>query len=302
MAEASEAFYYSDSGRIRQGPYAEAVIVRLIDGGTIGRETLIWSAEMVDWRAADQVEKFAPLFGPPVPPPGPPPVPLASYATGLATGTPMPLGNLSANFPVWGLFWRSLLIWLGDLVVVPAPWVSTTFYRSLGTQMALPDGRRFTFSGQPGDIWLVFVGIGVLGLIGQFVRLVPFAALITAFVSLALTVPVMRWFCANLGTEDGSVKLTFVGGIWNYFGLSLLLGLSFTTIIGWAWVVKVMMRWICQNVKGTLAFDFVGSGGAILWRTLVAVLASMLIIPIPWMMRWYAVWMVSQIQVAQVRA
>jgi hypothetical protein len=295
MAEASEAFYYADSGRIRQGPYAEADIVRLIDGGTIGRETLIWSAELVDWRAADQVEKFAPLFGLQ----GLPPVPLASYATGLAIGTPMPLGNLSANFPVWGLFWRSLLVWLGDLIVVPAPWVSTTYYRFLGTQTALPDGRRFTFSGQPGDIWLVFVGIGVLGLIGQFV---PYASLIAAFVSLALTVLVMRWFCANLGTEDGSVKLTFEGSIWPFIGLNLLLGLSVITIVGWAWVAKAIMQWVCNSVKGTLAFDFVGSGGAILWRTLVVVLASMLIIPIPWMMRWYAVWMVSQIQVAQVRA
>jgi hypothetical protein len=34
-----------------------------------------------------------------------------------------------------------------------------------------------------------------------------------------------------------------------------------------------------------------------LWRTLVVVLLSILIIPIPWMMRWYMQWMLSQVAV-----
>jgi hypothetical protein len=184
-------------------------------------------------------------------------------------------------------------------VIIPAPWINTSYYRFLGTHTALPDGRRFTFAGQPGDIWLVFVGIAILALVGMFSGLF---SLITGIASLALTVLVIRWFCSKLGTEDGSVQLTFAGGIWNYIGWIVLLYLSFITIIGWAWVLKALTRWVCQNVRGTLAFDFVGSGGAILGRTLLVALASMLIIPIPWMMRWYAVWFVSQIQVTQVRA
>jgi hypothetical protein len=295
MAEASEAYYYVDSGRIRQGPFAEADIVRLINGGTIGRESSIWSAELTDWRAAGQVEKFAPLFARQIPPP----IPSATYVAVSPAGAPVPLGNLTADFPVWGLFWRALLVWLGNLVIIPAPWIYTSYYRFLGTHTALPDGRRFTFAGQPGDIWLVFVGIAILALVGMFSGLF---SLITGIASLALTVLVIRWFCSKLGTEDGSVQLTFAGGIWNYIGWIVLLYLSFITIIGWAWVLKALTRWVCQNVRGTLAFDFVGSGGAILGRTLLVALASMLIIPIPWMMRWYAVWFVSQIQVTQVRA
>lgn len=72
---------------------------------------------------------------------------------------------------------------------------------------------------------------------------------------------------------------------------------SFVTIIGWAWVVKYMMQWLCRSVRGPLQFDFVASGLEILWRTLVFLLLCMLVIPIPWMIQWYANWMISQIVV-----
>ncbi len=36
-----------------------------------------------------------------------------------------------------------------------------------------------------------------------------------------------------------------------------------------------------------------------LWRTLVFVIACAFIIPIPWMMRWYAQWFVSQFELVE---
>ena len=100
-------------------------------------------------------------------------------------------------------------------------------------------------------------------------------------------------------TEDGSLKLTFEGGYLPYIGWNILLGLSVITIIGSAWVGKYMMKWISRNVRGTTDFDFTATGLAILWRTVVAVLLSILIIPIPWIMRWYARWMFSQVSVVK---
>ena len=137
-----------------------------------------------------------------------------------------------------------------------------------------------------------------VSLVAQFV---PFVGLLAHLGDAALGVLVIRWFCSHLGTADGATKLNFEGGIWTYIGWNILLGLSIISIIGWAWVAKAMIRWVCQNVRGTLAFDFTGTGGAILWRTLVVVLASIFIIPIPWMTRWYAVWIVSQIEVSPAR-
>ena len=83
--------------------------------------------------------------------------------------------------------------------------------------------------------------------------------------------------CSKLGTEDGTLRLSFEGGYLPYIGWNILLGLSFITIIGWAWVAKFMMQWICRNVRGTAEFDFTATGLSILWRTLVAVLLTILV-------------------------
>jgi len=286
MPEASELFWYFDQARVRHGPLAEDDIVRLIGDGSIGPDSMIWYSGLPDWRPAGQVDRFAALFTARTTPPAP-------AFTPATPGTLSPAGGLIATLPVWGLFGRCLLLTIGSLLVIPAPWTGTAFYRYVGKQTALPDGRRLTFSGQPRDIWPVFVGIAILGWAGLVLH---FGNLLAMPFSWALTVLIIRWFCAKLGSEDGSVKLAFNGGIWNYIGWSLLLYLSFFTIIGWAWVIRLMMRWICQNVSGTVRFDFHGTGLAILGRTLLLGLLSIFIIPIPWLTRWYMVWFISQIK------
>ena len=72
---------------------------------------------------------------------------------------------------------------------------------------------------------------------------------------------------------------------------------SFVTIIGWAWVIKFTMQWICRNVRGTARFEFTATGLSVLWRTLVFALLSALVIPIPWILRWYTTWYISQVSV-----
>jgi hypothetical protein len=290
MPEASELFWYFDQARVRHGPLAEADVVRLINEGAIGPDSMIWYSGLPDWRPAGQVDKFAALFSARTPPPPPPP----AFA-----GDTRPAGGLIATLPVWGLFGRCLLLAIGSFLIVPAPWTGPAFYRFIGAHTALPDGRRLTFSGQAGDIWLVFVGVSILGMAGL---VIPFGNLLAMPFSWALTVLIIRWFCAKLGSEDGFVKLAFNGGVWNYLGWSLLLNLSFFTIIGWAWVLRLMMRWICQNVSGTVRFDFHGTGSAILGRTVLLGLLSIFIIPIPWVTRWYMVWFISQIKAQPVVA
>ncbi len=55
------------------------------------------------------------------------------------------------------------------------------------------------------------------------------------------------------------------------------------------------MRWICRNIGGThREVIFNASGLDLLWRTLVMVFACAFLIPIPWVLRWYAQWYVSQ--------
>ncbi len=285
----SSNFWYLDRDRTQLGPVGEDEFVRLIRQGAVTRETLMWTAGMGEWRMAGEVPNVAALFGAP---------PSAAMGAGAAAG---PLvggpasGPLHSTIPVWGLFWRSVVALLGIVLVIPAPWVGPWFYKWLCERVSLPDGRPLTFSGKPGDIWYVFVAWGALMWIGQLQD--GRYELLTIVVSWILGVLLLKWFCAHASTADERLKLSFEGGYLPYIGWNILLALSAITIIGWAWVMKYMLRWICQNVRGTAEFAFTGTGLEILWRTIVVVLLCILIIPIPWVMRWYTQWMLSQVAV-----
>jgi hypothetical protein len=281
----SSNFWYLDRDRTQLGPVGEDEFVRLIRQGAITRETLIWTAGMSEWRMAGQVPNISALFGPPAP---------VAVGEGAPAGGPA-TGPLHPEIPVWGFFWRSVVTAIGVALIIPAPWLGPWFYKWLCERVSLPDGRPLTFSGKPGDIWYVFVGWGALMWIGQLKE--GRYELVTIVVSWILGLLLLKWFCANASTPGGRLKLSFEGGYLPYIGWNILLAVSAITIIGWAWVMKYMLRWICQNVRGTAEFAFTGTGLEILWRTIVVVLLCILIIPIPWMMRWYTHWMLSQVAV-----
>jgi GYF domain 2 len=285
----SSNFWYLDRDHTQRGPVGEDEFVRLIRQGVITRETMMWTAGMSEWRMAGQVQGISSLFG------GAAPAVDAGGPAGGIAGGPAE-GALVPAIPVWGLFWRSVVTLFGVVLIIPAPWAGPWFYKWLCERVSLPDGRPLTFSGKPTDIWYVFVAWGVLMWIGQL-KDHQYLALVAVLVSWILGVLLLKWFCAHASTSDERLKLSFEGGYLPYIGWNILLGLSAITIIGWAWVMKYMLRWICQNVRGTAEFAFTGTGLEILWRTIVVVLLCILIIPIPWMMRWYMQWMLSQVAV-----
>jgi hypothetical protein len=304
MAETSLDCYFVDGARNQQGPVPVAEIVRLIRDGTIRRETLIWHAGMADWSAAGQMSEFAPLFAPRMPVPPARPLDRRAPISGVSPGVAVdgPADGLIAAPPVWGLFWRVVVAAIGGMFVIPAPWAHTMVYRFVCAHIWLPDGRRLTFSGKAGDIWYAFIGLAALSLISVLLAVeVRPLSLVSRIVSMPLIYMLLffifRWVCAKVGSEDGSVKIAFTGGFWGYVGWNLLVYVSIFTIIGWAWALKYMMRWICRNISGTVGFEFVGGAGAILWRTFVTALASIFLIPIPWVIRWYMVWFFSQVRV-----
>jgi hypothetical protein len=323
MADASTQCYYLDSARNQQGPVTGADIARLVRSGAITRDTLMWYPGMADWRPAGQVSEFASLFGGPAaptrPPQGaPPPMRGPAYGqTGSAGAQPSfaaqpgsgaqpgfagATDHLVPDFTVWGLFWRWLVFSFFSAFLIPAPWCVAALYRYIIGHISLPDGRRLTFAGRGGEIWLWFIGpflfAIVVGVLASFVRPVGYLnLLIDLFFVFVLPYLLIRWVCEKTGTDDDSMKLAFGGSIWGLAGFQLLMVLSYLTIIGWAWVAAAFMRWTCRNVSGTHHFEFAGGGLDILWRALVFVLVSVLILPIPWMMRWFYGWVVSQIRV-----
>ncbi len=297
-------YWFLDRDHKQSGPVGEDEFVRLIGQGVITRETVIWTSGMSEWRMAGEVPGISALFGPPGPPGagrGATSVPPTGASSAPPTGDPMgvvPTGPLRPDIPVWGLFGRSLLVAIGDMLVIPAPWVGTMFYKWLGERISLPNGERLTFAGQPGDIWWVFVAWAITPWIADL----KYGTFITALLAWTLPLLILRWFCDKLSTADGRLKLSCVGGLLPFIGWNVLLMLSFITIIGWAWVIKLMIQWLCRNVRGTAGFEFTATGLEILWRSVVFVLLCILIIPIPWALQWLMSWYISQVSVVRPEA
>lgn len=283
----SNQWFYAANGQ-QQGPYQESQFRGLIANGTVRADTLVWTEGMAGWQKAAEVPGLMPAGGPPGLPMGAPP-PMVG-----ASGSP---GNaLSADLPLFGLLGRTLAYIIGMLLVIPAPWVAVWFYRWFASRVQVPGRSNFSFTGQVGDIWWAFILLALLGLVGAYDPVYQIVAIVLQAV---VSWFILRWAVDNLASNGQKIPTVFNGSIWGYIGWQVLLIVSFITIIGWAWVITAMLRWICRNISGTRReILFNGSGLQVLWRSIVLALLCSLIIPIPWMLRWYARWYVSQFELA----
>ncbi|MBB4198188.1 hypothetical protein CCR94_08685 [Rhodoblastus sphagnicola] len=280
--------YFKDRTGAQNGPVSFEELLIVARAGRIAPDCLVWP-EGGEPRPARDIPELAAAINAP------------------AGGSP-----LRGDFPVWNLFWRSLVTGFGFFLVVPAPWLGLWFYRWLAGRISLPNGRRLALESAfatPAVLFLglalsivapaVYAGIVAAGDPGAAERAdVATIRLVASAVEFACSFLILRWFVGALRSEDGALDISFRGGFWAFFGWNLALGLSILTIVGWAWVARYMARWTCRNIAGSHSFEFVGEGVEILWRTLVVVFGSLLIIPIPWLVAWYYTWFVAQIVTA----
>jgi hypothetical protein len=288
------SWFYASEGQQR-GPYPEAQLRDLIVRGAVAPDTLVWSEGMAGWeKAGDIPGLFSGASRPPVLPRSGGPLTGAGgpYSTGGHGG-----GSLSIEPGIWGLLGQSLFYGIGILLVVPAPWAATSFYRWMASRVNVPGRPNLAFNGQVGDIWYVFVGIGLLSYAGVGGNLVHLVAVVAqAFLSW-MTV---RWIAGNLSSNGQPLPVAFNGSAPMFIGWHLLLIVSAVTIVGWAWVATAWMRWNCRNIGGTRReIVFHATGLEMLWRTLLFALACGFLIPIPWMLRWYTQWYVSQFELVE---
>jgi hypothetical protein len=280
---ADRSWFYAADGQ-QQGPFPEAQLRDLIVRGTVRADTLVWTEGMSGWQRAGEIPGLAPGgSGPPViPQAGGPVMSAGSYGGGA----------LSIDLPLWPLLGRTILYVIGFLLVIPAPWVATSYYRWMASRTSVPGRPNFAFNGKVGDIWYVFVVLALMSYAGQLNNYLPIVAvLVEAFLSWMI----LRWIAGNLSSNGQPLPIAFNGSALTYVGWYVLMFLSFITIIGWAWVITAWMRWICRNIDGTRReIIFNGSGLEVLWRTLVFSIGCAFLIPIPWVLRWYAKWYASQ--------
>ncbi|WP_298428205.1 GYF domain-containing protein [Rhodoblastus sp.] len=279
-------YFFKDRSGAQNGPVSLDELVTLARVGRVAPDCLVWSEG-----------------GEPVPAARHPA--LAAIFAEIAAAPAAGIGPLLPSFPVWGLFWRAVVMVFAVALILPAPWAGLWFYRWVAEQVALPGGRRLRLESSVGECWYIFAGTGLSEMIGPALagtRYHSVASLLAMAFSVWLTVRMIVWFCRSLRLEQGGLALRFEGGFLPYFGWIVLLSLSFVTIIGWAWVLKYQTRWVCANVAGSHGFEFVGSGWDFLWRSLVLALALAFLLPFPWALRWFAEWFVSRIVVRSAQA
>jgi hypothetical protein len=220
--------------------------------------------------------------------------PAAPYSGGLpASAMGRGNGSLSIDLGLWSFLGWSLVFIIGLLLVIPAPWAATGFYRWMASRVSVPSRPNFAFTGQVGDIWYIFVALGLMAY-ADFTGISSLKYILIALQAF-LSWMTVRWIAANLSSNGERLPVVFSGSALGYVGWYLLMYLSVITIIGWAWVITAWMRWICRNIEGTRReVLFNATGWEVLWRSVLFGLGCALLIPIPWVMRWYTSWYVSQ--------
>jgi uncharacterized protein DUF4339 len=283
-AMADRSWFYAFEGQ-QKGPFPEGQFRNLIVQGIVGPDMLVWTEGMSGWQKAREIPGLiSDVSSPPAFAPGGAPVGAAGYGG----------GTMSIDFDIWDFTWRSIVLWLGLVLIIPTPWVVVMYCRWIMSCVHVPGRPNLSFTGQPTTLFWYFAAVAlfiVVAMIGsETLNNLMF------LVQIALYWLFIKWFVANIASNGQPLGLSFSGSIWTYFGWNILAILSIFTIIGWAWVYTAQMRWICRNIEGTRReVVFNATGLEFLWRSLVTFIACAFIIPIPWVMRWFMRWQLSQV-------
>lgn len=267
----------------QHGPYPDVQFRRFIAAGRIGADTLVWTDGMGSWQKAGDIPGLlSPAGRPPAVPGGMPGAPQAAGS-----------GSLSIDFEILDFVKQFLMFFVGAILVIPLPWVLIRNLRWLASVTHVPGRLGLSFTGHAATILPWYFGAVVLVIVLNY--FIPLGNRISVLVEIGLAWLGIQWFVANLASNDEPLGLRFSGSFWGYLGWGILSGLSVLTIIGWAWVHTAQIRWICRHIEGThREIVYKATGLEYLWRGIVVFIGCALIIPIPWVMRWFMQWQASQ--------
>jgi hypothetical protein len=287
------SWFYASEGK-QQGPYPDGQFRDLIAQGVVRADTLVWTEGMAGWQKAAEIAGLMAGGGaPPIVPAGGPPAmgQAGGYSGGGYSGG---VCALSIDFGILEFTWRSIVMLIGVMLVIPAPWVLVWYTRWIVSCVKVPGRPNLSFTGNAMTLVPWYFGFIVLVIAIAFIAIQSLDNLIL-IIQIVLYWLLIKWMVANLASNGQPLGLSFTGSVWAYIGWNLLLAISFITIVGWAWVMVAQTRWVCRNIAGTRRdIVFKGTGLQFLWRSIVAVMLASLLIPIPWVYRWMMGWMASR--------
>ncbi len=288
------SWFYASEGK-QQGPYPDVQFRDLIAQGVVRADTLVWTEGMAGWQKAAEIPGLMSGGG------APPAMPTVGSPAAASPGG-YGGGSLSIDFGILEFVWRSLVLLIGLIFIIPAPWALTWYTKWIVSCVRVPGRPNLGFTGNAMTLVPWYFGAIVLMIAVAMIG-IDWLNNLMFFVQIALYWLLLKWMVANIASNGQPLGLSFSGSFWAYLGWSVLAVISVITIIGWAWVYVAMMRWICRNIQGTRReVTFIGTGLQFLWRSLVAVIACAFIIPIPWIYRWMLNWLGSQTVLSARRA
>ena len=198
----NRAWYYAAQGQ-QQGPISEEQLRDFITRGVVTADTLVWTEGMAGWEKAGRI-------------PG-----LISDVADQSPALPPDFaadseGPLWVDLDLWTFLGWAVLFVIGAAFIIPAPWTATYFYRYVIERIHVPGRGPLAFTGQPLDIWYVFIGLGVLSYVGTSHRaILELLALVgQAFLSWM----VIRWLAANIVADKRAAEIRFEGSPLAYVG------------------------------------------------------------------------------------
>jgi len=190
--------------------------------------------------------------------------------------------------------WLMLAWILSVILAIAGAWIFAGACRWFCRHLRFSDDTRADFSGRGGQI----LGWWILCVLADLTWNIPapegvLLAIAMYFLGLWATLNILRWFVGHVKLSSNR-RLSFFGTYVELLGWEILLTLSVLTVIGWAWVLAAIGRWMARNTRGDdIALRFHGVGLQILWRTVVAILCSIPIVTIPFVWLWYTRWLVQ---------
>jgi len=145
-------------GDKQEGPYSEEEFRDLIARGNVRPDTYVWADGMPAWQFAGDIPG---LLSSGRAPPAMPRQGVSVPVNGDQSGR-----SFSIDFSIWEMLGRALVLLIGFLFVVPAPWVAASFYGWVISRIQVPGRGQLGFSGKPLDIWYVFVGMALMIYVG----------------------------------------------------------------------------------------------------------------------------------------
>jgi hypothetical protein len=197
----NRSWFYAADGQ-QQGPFPEAQLRDLITRGTVRADTLVWTEGMSGWQRAAEIPGLVPGgSGPPVIPQAGGPV----MATGGYSG-----GTLSIDFGILEFTWRSIVLLIGLILIIPAPWAMVWYLRWIVPCVRVPGRPNLGFTGPAMALVPWYFGALVLmiavALIGnQWLNDLMF------LVQVALYWLFLKWIVANIASNGQPLGLTFSG-------------------------------------------------------------------------------------------